>query len=190
MAENMIRVIVPLAEGFEETECITVVDILRRAEVEVVTASLKEEIVEGSHKVKLLADTSLDAIDPIKFDAIVLPGGFPGFKNLKEDERVLNMIREMNNKGKYIAAICGAPSVLIKADILRGRKATVNPAGREEMEANANYVDERVVVDGKLITSQSPGTAMEFALTLVEMLVGKDKMKSIKEQTLAICKGD
>jgi 4-methyl-5(b-hydroxyethyl)-thiazole monophosphate biosynthesis len=186
----MIRVIVPLAEGFEETEFITVVDILRRAEVEVVTASLKEEIVQGAHKVKILADTSLDKIDPMEFDAIVLPGGFPGFKNLKEDERVLNMVREMNNKDKYIAAICGAPSVLIKADILRGRKATVSPSGREEMEANANYVDERVVVDRKLITSQSPGTAMEFALTLVEVLTGKDKMKSIKEQTLAICKDD
>jgi 4-methyl-5(b-hydroxyethyl)-thiazole monophosphate biosynthesis len=128
----MMRVIVPLADGFEETECVTIVDILRRAEVEVVTASLKEEIVQGAHKIKLLADTSLDGIDPIEFDAIVLPGGFPGFKNLKEDERVLNMIREMNNESKYIAAICGAPSVLIKADILRGEKATVNPAGREK----------------------------------------------------------
>ena len=186
----MTRAIVPLAEGFEETEFITVVDILRRAEVEVVTASLKEEIVQGAHKVKILADTSLDKIDPMEFDAIVLPGGFPGFKNLKEDERVLNMVREMNNKDKYIAAICGAPSVLIKADIIMGRKATVNPSGREEMEANANYVDERVVVDGRLITSQSPGTAMEFALTLVEVLTGRDKMKSIKEQTLAICKDD
>ena len=184
------RVIMPLAEGFEETEFVTVVDILRRAEVEVVTASLKGEIVQGSHKVRILADTSLDRIDPMKFDAIVLPGGFPGFKNLKEDERVLNMVRKMNDKDKYIAAICGAPSVLIKADILRGRKATVNPAGREEMKTNANYVDERVVVDGKLITSQSPGTAMEFALTLVEILAGNDKMKSIKEQTLAICEGD
>ncbi len=110
------KAIVPLAEGFEETEFVTVVDILRRAEVEVITASLIGEIVTGAHSIKILADASLQSIDPMIFDAIILPGGFPGFKNLGEDERVLRMLREMNKAGKYIAAICGAPSVLAKAD--------------------------------------------------------------------------
>jgi 4-methyl-5(b-hydroxyethyl)-thiazole monophosphate biosynthesis len=181
------RVLVPLADGFEETEFATIVDLLRRAEIEVVTASLTHEIATGSHNIKIIADVSLDKIESEKFDAIVLPGGFPGFRNLGEDERILKIIRDMNKADKYIAAICGAPSVLAKAGIFEGRRSTVHPSGKEEIQACTNYVDERVVVDGRLITSQAPGTAMEFALKLIELFLGADKMETVKAQVLAIC---
>jgi 4-methyl-5(b-hydroxyethyl)-thiazole monophosphate biosynthesis len=184
------RILMPLAEGFEEIEAITVIDILRRADLEVVTAGLKEGPAEGSHKIRVTPDTVLEKIDIGDFDCLVLPGGFPGFVNLGNDERILRMVREMNEAGKYVAAICGAPSVLIKAGVVQGRKATVSPSGKDQMAACANYSEDRVVVDKNLITSQAPGTAMEFALKLVEVLAGADKMREIKSQTLAICKGD
>ncbi|MCX6669535.1 MAG: DJ-1/PfpI family protein [Methanothrix sp.] len=184
------RVLVPLAEGFEEIEAVNVIDILRRADVQVVTAGLKGGLVEGSHKIKVLPDTSLDKIDFRDFDGLILPGGSPGFVNLGNDERILNMVREMDRAGKYVAAICAAPSVLIKAGVLQGRKATVSPSGKAQVEACAKFCEDRVVVDGNLITSRSPGTALEFALKLVEVFVGPEKMKQVKAQTLAICPGD
>jgi protein deglycase len=184
------RILMPLAEGFEEIEAITVIDILRRADLEVATAGLKDGLAEGSHKIKIMPDTVLERINFRDFDCLVVPGGFPGFVNLGNDERILHMVREMNEAGKYVAAICGAPSVLIKAGVVQGRKATVSPSGKDQMASCANYCEDRVVVDKNLITSQAPGTAMEFALNLVDVLAGADKMREVKAQTLAICKGD
>jgi 4-methyl-5(b-hydroxyethyl)-thiazole monophosphate biosynthesis len=190
MHEESMKILMPLTEGFEEIEAIAVIDILRRAEIEVVVAGLKEGLVEGAHKVKVLPDTSLEKIDSGDFDGIILPGGYPGYVNLGKDERVLNMVKEMDRAGKYVAAICCAPYVLIKAGVLQGRKATVSPSGKKEVSVSAQYCEDRVVVDKKLITSQSPGTAVEFALKLVEVLAGEEAMKKVKAQTLAICKGD
>ena len=184
------KILVPLANGFEEIEAINVIDILRRGEVDVVTAGLKEGLAEGSHKIKVLPDTTLDKIDWRDFDGLVLPGGAPGFVNLGNDERILNMIRDMDRAGKIVAAICAAPSVLIKAGVLQGRKATVSPSGKAQVEACAHFSEKRVVVDGNLVTSRSPGTALEFALKLVELMAGKEKMMLVKAQTLAICQDD
>lgn len=184
------KILVPLANGFEEIEAVNVIDILRRGDVDVVTAGLTEGLVEGSHKIKMLPDTTLDKIDYQDFDGLVLPGGAPGFVNLGNDERILKMAQEMDAAGKVVAAICAAPSVLIKAGVLQGRKATVSPSGKAQVEACANFSEERVVVDGNLVTSRSPGTALEFALKLVEVLAGKEKMQMVKAQTLAICQGD
>ncbi len=184
------KVIIPLAEGFEEIEFVTVADILRRANLEVVIAGLKDGPINGAHGIKMMPDLTLDKIKAEDFDALVLPGGAPGFVNLGNDKRVLELIREMDRTGKYVFAICAAPSVLIKAGILKGRKATVSPSGKAQMAACTQYVDERVAVAGKLVTSQSPGNAMEFALKLVEILAGAEEMRKIKAQTLAICKGD
>jgi 4-methyl-5(b-hydroxyethyl)-thiazole monophosphate biosynthesis len=178
---------VPLAEGFEEIEAISVIDILRRADIEVVTAGLKDGLATGSHKVPVLPDTTLEKIDYRDFDGMVLPGGSPGFINLGNDPRILNMAREMDRAGKYVAAICAAPSVLIKAGVLQGRRATVSPSGKAQVQACADFREDRVVVDKNLITSRSPGTALEFALRLVEVLAGKEKMEQIKAQTLAMC---
>ncbi|MDD1722601.1 MAG: DJ-1/PfpI family protein [Methanothrix sp.] len=184
---EMMRVLVPLAEGFEEIEAISVIDILRRAEIEVVTAGLKDGLAEGSHKVKVLPDTTLEKVDWHDFDGLVLPGGAPGFVNLGNDQRILDMAREMNRAGKCVAAICAAPSVLIKAGVLQGRKATVSPSGKAQVQACADFREDRVVVDKNLITSRAPGTALEFALKLVEALAGREKMEQVKAQTMAIC---
>jgi 4-methyl-5(b-hydroxyethyl)-thiazole monophosphate biosynthesis len=184
------KILVPLAEGFEEIEAINVIDILRRADVEVVTAGLKDGLVEGAHKVRVMPDTGLDKIDFKDFDGLVLPGGAPGFINLGNDERILNMAREMDRAGKVVAAICAAPSVLIKAGVLQGRRATVHPSGKKEVQACAKFSEDRVVVDRNLITSRTPGTALEFALKLVEVLAGKEKMLQVKKETMAICQGD
>src|SRR5512136_1944637 len=185
--EKMVRVLVPLAEGFEEIEAICVIDILRRAEIEVVTAGLQEGLAEGSHSVKVLPDTTLDKIDYRDFDGLVLPGGAPGFVNLGEDRRILDMAREMDRAGKCVAAICAAPSVLIKAGVLQGRRATVSPSGKTQVQACADFSEDRVVVDANLITSRAPGTALEFALKLVEALAGPEKMEQVKAQTMAVC---
>ena len=184
---EMMRVLVPLAEGFEEIEAISVIDILRRADVEVVTAGLKEGLAEGSHKVKVLPDTTLEKVDWHDFDGLVLPGGAPGFVNLGNDQRILDLAREMNRAGKCVAAICAAPSVLIKAGVLQGRKATVSSSGKAQVQACADFREDRVVVDKNLITSRAPGTALEFALKLVEALAGREKMEQVKAQTMAIC---
>jgi len=178
------KVLVPLADGFEEIEFCTIVDILRRCEIDVVTVGLKAGPIKGSHMIKIIPDVYFDEINPDDFDAIAIPGGYPGFVNLREDERVLKIIREMDKKKKYIAAICGAPSVLIRAGIMEGRKATVHPAGISEFSSD-QYVDERVVVDGKLITSKAPGTAMEFAVKLVEILAGRGRANKVKEEVFA-----
>ncbi|MCI2424973.1 DJ-1/PfpI family protein [Candidatus Acetothermia bacterium] len=178
------RVLVPLVDGFEEIEFSTIVDILRRAELDVITAGLREGAIDGAHGVKVIPDTLIDRVSADDFDIIVLPGGYPGFVNLGKDERVLRLVREMHGKNKYVAAICGAPAVLAKAGILAGRKSTIHP-GVKNMLTGAKHVNERVVVDGRIITSQGPGTAMEFSMKLVELLVGQGKVKQIKEAVLA-----
>jgi 4-methyl-5(b-hydroxyethyl)-thiazole monophosphate biosynthesis len=179
------KVLIPLAQGFEEIEFTTAVDILRRAGIDVVIAGLKPGLTEGRSKVKVMPDTTLDDVKLDDFDAIVLPGGSPGFVNLGNDSRVIKAVQDMDKAGKYVAAICGAPSVLVKAGVINGRRATIHPAGKDEVASCAQYVDERVVVDGKMITSKAAGTAMEFALKLVEILAGKEAVEKIKEDTLA-----
>ena len=178
------RVLVPLVDGFEEIEFSTIVDILRRVKLDVVAAGLKEGAIDGAHGVRVIPDTSIDEVSANDFDVIVLPGGYPGFLNLEKDERVLSLVREMHDQNKYIAAICGAPSVLSKAGILEGRKSTIHPAVKDMLKG-AQHVNERVVVDGRIITSQGPGTAMEFSMKLVEVLVGKGEVKQVNEEVLA-----
>jgi len=178
------KVVVLLAEGFEEIEFSTIVDILRRAGVDVTAAGLKGGIIDGAHGVKVTPDIPIDRVTADDFDVIILPGGYPGFVNLGEDRRVLKLVKEMKDKNKYVTAICGAPSVLAKAGVLQGKRATIFP-GMENTLTGAQYSDERVVVDGKIITSQGPGTAMEFAIKLVEVLVSKGKAREVTKETLA-----
>jgi len=121
------RILVPLAEGFEEIEAVSVIDILRRADIEVVTAGLRDGPVRGSHNILVLPDTSLNKIDFRDFDGLVLPGGSPGFVNLGNDERILNMAREMDRAGKYVAAICAAPRCSSKPEFCRGARPLSAP---------------------------------------------------------------
>ena len=178
------KVVVPLAEGFEEIEFSTIIDILRRAEIDVTVAGLKEGIINGAHGVRVTPDTSLDKIKADDFDVIILPGGNPGFVNLGKSEKVLKLVREMYDRNKYVTAICGAPSVLAKAGVIQGKRATIFP-GMEDTLTGAQYSDERVVIEGKIITSQGPGTAMEFAIKLVEVLEGKTKADAVATKVLA-----
>ena len=175
------KILVPLANGFEEIEAMTIMDVLRRAGLKVVTAGLSGMRIKGSSGVEVIADELLDDINPDEFSAIVLPGGYPGYLNLAASEKVLEIIKKFNSQNKTVAAICGAPTVLAKAGILNNRNATVYPGLEKELP---NPTDKKVVVDNNIITSQGPATAMEFALKLVELLSGENKRKEIKEQLL------
>jgi 4-methyl-5(b-hydroxyethyl)-thiazole monophosphate biosynthesis len=179
------RVIVPLAPGFEEIEAVAVIDVLRRAGVEVVTAGLAPGPITGSHAITLVPETTLDAAATQRFDMIVLPGGLPGSTHLRDDARVQALLRKMQAQGAYVAAICAAPTALSAAGVTRGKSATSFPGTGAQVEC-ATYLEDRVVVDGKLVTSRSPGTALEFALTLVHLLVGEAKAEQLRRAMLVL----
>lgn len=185
----MAKVLVTLAPGFEEIEALTVVDILRRAGADVVMAGTAPGPIEGRSGIKVLTDASMDDVgDGIgaNFDMIVLPGGAAGAENLKKDERVSKIITGLMGRGRQVAAICAAPTVLSAIGATTGKRITSHPSVREELlSRNEDLSDERVVTDGNIITSQGPGTAMEFAFRLVETLFGKDKAEEVNKGVLA-----
>ena len=169
----MSRVLVPLARGFEEIEAITVIDLLRRAGIEVHTASLDGPQVTGSHGITITADIALDAARADDYAMIVLPGGMPGADHLKRDARVISLLRRFAAEGRYTAAICAAPGVLAHAGLLEGRAATSFPGFLSADSApGIRLSGDAVVVDGKVVTSRGAGTAMAFGLRLIELLEG------------------
>ena len=175
------RVLVLLADGFEETEAIGTVDILRRAGLEVEIAGVADEVIRGSHGISIHADIFLEKISGLP-DAVVLPGGMPGATNLYNSEKVKELLLQMNREGKVIGAICAAPAiVLAPLGLLNGRKATCFPGMEKDFPSSAVFSQERVVADSHLITSRSAGTVFDFALKLVEILVGKDRAQALKE---------
>ena len=178
----MATVLVPLAQGCEELEAVTIIDILRRADIEVTTASLDGKPVRASRNTVLIADTTLDKAMAQEFDMIVLPGGLPGADHLRNDTRIIGLLQKMGSKGKYTAAICAAPMALAAAGLLQHKQATSYPGVLEKMNLpNVTISQKSVVKDGKVITSRSPGTAMDFALELVETLVGKAKRNQVEK---------
>jgi len=177
----MANVLIPLAQGCEELEAVTVIDLLRRAGVEVTTVGLDEKPVRASRGTVLLPDTTLDAVLDREFDMIVLPGGLPGADHLNNDPRLHTLLLQMADAGKYTAAICAAPKVLASAGLLNGKHATSFPGALDNIQTvNMQYEQTAVVVDGKVITSRGPGTAMDFALTLIEHLLGKNKRDEVE----------
>ncbi len=177
----MANVLVPLAQGCEELEAITVVDLLRRAGVDVVTAGLDDQPVRASRGVVLMPDTTLDEALQRDFDMVVLPGGGPGAENLDKDVRIRELLQTMSSSGKYTAAICAAPKVLANAGLLEGKEATSYPGVLDKMDlAGVVVKDVPVVTDGKVITSRGPGTAMDFTLELIEKLVGTEKRDEVE----------
>lgn len=180
----MKRVLVPLAPGFEEVEALTVVDILRRAGAEVTLAGTVDGPITGRNKIKILADTGLENAFEADYDMIVLPGGAVGTSNLKKDARVEQAVRRLNQKGGFVTAICAAPTVLSAFGVSKGRTITSHPGVRSEFKTE-KISDDRVVADGNIITSQGPGTAMEFAFRLVEALFGAKKAAEVNEDVLA-----
>lgn len=162
-------VLVPLAEGFEEMEAVIIIDVLRRAEIDVVVAGLAGPgPVLGSRGITVMAEAHMDEAAGKAFDAVVLPGGLGGTLAMRDDARVLEAVKGSEASGRLTAAICAAPLVLKAAGLAEGRTLTAHPSVHDEMRgAGAKLGATRVVRDGQLLTSQGPGTAMEFALAIV-----------------------
>ena len=175
------RVLCLLADGFEEIETVTPVDLLRRAGVEVVMASLGQGTVTGRCGIRVVGDVALTDVTPASFDLLFIPGG-PGVAALRQDGRAASLAREFHTAGKTIAAICAAPLVLKDAGLLDGRRFTAHSSTHDELPGVSS---DRVVIDGNLITSRGAGTALDFALELVTRLVGKPAADEIVRSIMA-----
>ncbi len=176
--------VVILAEGFEELEAIAPIDVLRRAGVRVTLAGVDSRLVSSSRKIGIHADALLKDIQDLP-DVVILPGGLPGATNLAKSEEVSKFIKRMNAEGKLVAAICAAPAVVLAPlGILEGKKATCYPGCEADFSSTTIHSKERVVVDGNIITSQGPGTALEFALVIATRLVGKDLADNVRDKML------
>ncbi len=181
----MSKALVFLAPGFEEIETATVVDVLRRSGVEVTVAGLESGAIEGGHGMKFVPDKSVDEIVAKDFDAVICPGGNPGYKNLRKDKRVLTMVKEAFKSGKVVAAICAGPAVLSDAGILRNKNCTIFPGMENELtKGGGKPRTDLVVEDGNMITSQGPATALLFALKLAERLTDRKTAETVREKTL------
>lgn len=168
------RILVPLAEGFEEIETVTVVDVLRRAELDVTLAGLQPGPCRGSRGIVVTGDVCLDEIDPLDYEAIVLPGGMGGTLAMAEHAGLLEALRTFRSQDRWLAAICAASLVLDRAGVAEGTPITAHPSVHGQLGANLQP-EPRVLQSGRLITSQGPGTAMEFALELVSAWAGPAK---------------
>ncbi len=171
--------LVLFATGSEELEAVTIVNILRRAGVTVNLAGLAAGALPGSRGIAITPDTTLDAVLHTSFDMVILPGGQPGTRNLKADARVLKLLQRMAREGKFVTAICAAPSVLAAAGLLNGKRATCYPTCLDDYP-EVDLQTTAVVEDGQFITSRGPGTAMDFALLLAERLMGKAKRDEVE----------
>ena len=179
----MSKVLVILAQDCEELEAVTIIDILRRANVDVVTAGLDSKPVKASRGVQLIPDTTLDNALKQQFTMVVLPGGLPGADNLGNDPRVVAFLKQMAADGQWLAAVCAAPRVLARAALLDGKRATAYPGFIDTGEfPGIEYTGGAVEKDGRTVTSRGPGTAMDFALTLVECLTDIGTRNTVEER--------
>lgn len=183
MEEDMARILVPLAPGCEELEAVTVINLLRRAGLKVDTAALEEGPITAARGTRLLADITLDEALERDYDMVVLPGGQPGSDNLAADARIRTLLDRVLDQGGHAAAICAAPLVLARAGLLRDRRVTAFPGVLEqEQVAGAELTSEAVVADGPVVTSRGPGTAMDFALALIERLAGVEASRRVEDE--------
>ncbi len=168
------KVLVVLADGFEETEAIVPVDVLRRLDFDVVLAGLDSELVRGSHDIHVKTDAKLESLKPEEFDGIFLPGGMPGSNNLRNSEAVMEAVRKVNAKGGVVSAICAAPIALAKAGVLDGKKVTAYPGNNDKLDG-AIYTGSRSERDGNIVTGKGAGASFDFA---VELAVALGKPRS------------
>ncbi len=173
------KILVPIADGSEEIEAVCIIDVLRRAGAEVTVASVGDLLITASRGVKIFADARITDCTGEIYDCIALPGGMPGAEHLRDSKELLILLKRQADEGRLFAAICAAPVVVLRHHgLLKGRRATGHPDFSNVLE-NREEVDSRVVIDGNCVTSRGPGTAIEFALTLVELLFGKDKAEEL-----------
>ncbi len=179
------RVIVFLANGFEEVEALTVVDYLRRVDIVVDTVSITDEKqVKGAHDIVVMADKTIDELEDLEnYTTVVIPGGMPGATNLRDNEKVTNIVKEIYEKQKLVAAICAGPIVLHRAGILHNRMVTSFPGFEEELSGSV-YTGKDLERDGNIITSRGPYFAVDFALEIVDYLLGKEKVEELKQSIL------
>jgi len=182
----MSKVLVPLAPGFEEIEAVSIIDVLRRADIEVVVASLdSNKLVEGANGIKVEADTSIPNVDIDELEMVVLPGGWGGTHALADDENIQTILKEMDRKGKQIGAICAAPFALDKAGVLKG-EYTCYPSVEEQIDNEAYQGDKAMVIESdNVMTSRGPATALCFALKIVKKLKGDEMYEMLKGGLLA-----
>ena len=173
------KIMIPLAEGFEETEAITIIDLLRRAQIETITFSLSEKkLVKGSHDICVQADLTINEIQKEDFFGIVLPGGMPGSSHLRDSDKIIDFIHYFNSKKLLTAAICAAPIALGKAGILKGISACCYP-GFEDQLTDALVSNNGVCVDGNILTGKSLGFAIPFSLEIIKFLVNEETANKI-----------
>lgn len=173
-----------LAEGFEETEAITVVDLLRRASIDVTTVSVTgHNLVTGSHAISLVADALFEEVNFTEANCLILPGGMPGSLNLAEHKGLANLLLQHNQNNKFIAAICAAPTVLGKLDILQNRSAICFPGFEKDLRG-AKLSTNSVVQDSNIVTAKGPAYAVAFGLYLVQLISGEEKAKDVADHFL------
>ena len=178
------KVLVVLANGFEEIEAVSIIDVLRRADLEVTAAGLDKREVTGSHGITIKTDTTLEEYKT-KPDAVILPGGMPGAENLSKSIILKTLLEDMRKSQKLIGAICAAPAVALAAHgLLDGKKATCYPGYENKFSRQIQFSTDRVVCDGNIITSRGPGTAIEFSLAIVSQLLGPQKSEDLSKAML------
>lgn len=178
------KVLVAIADGTEELEAVTIIDVLRRAEADVTVASVGDKQVTASRGVKLVADAVISDCLGTVYDLIVLPGGMPGAEHLRDNKELTEMLNEQAASGRLYAAICASPAVTLKPHgLLKNKKATCYPSLLLDLDTPEQA---KVVVDGNCITSQGPGTALQFSLKLIELLFDKEKTQEVAKAMLAI----
>lgn len=177
-------VVIPLAEGFEEIEAVSLIDVLRRADIEVIVAGVGSNMVAGAHSVKVETDCLISQISSDEMEMFILPGGWDGTHALADDTDVQRLLKEMDTKGKMIGAICAAPYALEKAGVLK-HDYTCYPSVEKQIRLDGYTKEQTVVTDGNIMTSRGPGTAICFALAIVERLKGPETANALKKGMLA-----
>jgi 4-methyl-5(b-hydroxyethyl)-thiazole monophosphate biosynthesis len=177
-------VVIPLANGFEEIEAVNLIDVLRRAEIEVVVAGVGAKMISGAHALKVETDRLISQVNSDDMEMIILPGGWDGTHTLADDTDVQRLLKEMDAKGKMIGAICAAPYALEKAGVLK-HNYTCYPSVEKQIRLEGYSKEQAVVTDGNVMTSRGPGTAICFALAIVERLKGKETAIALKNGILA-----
>lgn len=181
----MKKVILFLAGGFEEVEALTVVDYLRRKDINVDIVSITEDNkVKGAHEIIVLADKTMNDIKDIDdYDAVIIPGGLPGATNLRDNDKVIDVVKKINENGKLTAAICAGPIVLERAGIIKDKKVTSYPGFEDDLK-NGVYIEQNVVRDGSIITARGPALAVDFAIEIIKYLLGEEKSEELKKDIL------